>query len=69
MPRKHRTNFPDIVQEESRANIKQKDKILRNMGNKKIVIAWNFFTRDIFDFIHCYNWSHSTHFHFAIQLL
>ena len=39
MPRKHRTNFPDIVQEESRANIKQKDKILRNMGNTKIVIA------------------------------
>ena len=31
MPRKHCRNFPDIAQEKSRANIEQKDKILRNM--------------------------------------
>ena len=30
MPRQHRTSFPDIAQETSRANIEQKDKIVRN---------------------------------------
>ena len=30
MPRQHCTNFPEIAQEKSRANIEQKDKIVRN---------------------------------------
>ena len=30
MPRQHCTNFLDIVQEESQANIEQKDKIVQN---------------------------------------
>ena len=34
MPRQHYTNFPDITQEESRANIEQKDKIVRNISIK-----------------------------------
>ena len=33
MPRQHCTNFPDIVQEISRAKIEQKDKIVRNIVN------------------------------------
>ena len=31
MPRQHCTNFPDIAQEKSRANIEQKDKIGQNI--------------------------------------
>ena len=30
MPRQPYSNFPDIAQEKSRANIEQKDKIVRN---------------------------------------
>ena len=30
MPHQHYTNFPDIAQEKSRANIEQKDKIVRS---------------------------------------
>ena len=30
MPHQHCTNFPDIAQEEYRANIEQKDKTVRN---------------------------------------
>ena len=30
MPRQHCTHFPDIAQEESQANIEQKDKIVPN---------------------------------------
>ena len=30
MLRQHCTNFPEIAQEKSRANIEQKDKIIRN---------------------------------------
>ena len=30
MPRQHCTHFPGIAQEESQANIEQKDKIVRN---------------------------------------
>ena len=30
MPHQHYTNFPDIAQEKSRANIEQEDKIVRS---------------------------------------
>ena len=33
MPRQHCTNFPDITQENSRANFEQKDKIAGNIQN------------------------------------
>ena len=33
MPRQHCTNLHDIAQEKSRANIEQKDKIVRNKSN------------------------------------
>ena len=36
MPHQHCTNFPDIAQEKSWANIEQKDKIVRNSNKYRI---------------------------------